>query len=442
MDELKEIFRVLEASCSTASNSFGKDEILSQLDRLREISENQCISELSNLGKALKHSIQELSWDDPSSSEMKQLLQFAIATLRERLEGNGWNPTPDHIAEFCEFTGIKLDDKLPENSDTGDVSEEISKIESILGETLASRPLDLENLKNLVGRIGGEVVNENGNDGFVAIRFPAQPATVSYLERVFTLSDPDEEIFGKEVYGDPRLLWLVGKIKEFMFAFSQGDVKRARETLKELSEPQEAKGGLYDEIGKLARQLHESLKNISKSLDPKLREFAEEKLPDSGDRLEHILKLTEHAANTTLDHVELLQSRKEEEERMVAKIQALTGLLHPMGDNARSKLDEIISAAQTLQSLFRSDQEDLLTIMTAQDFQDLTGQIILKIIRLMKELETSLVNLITSFGIPVSGKKSEKTVSREFLYGPAHEKKEDALKSQEDVDSLLAEFGF
>lgn len=444
MDGLREIFRELEAACSTASTSFKKSDVLGQIDKLCEISKNQNISELENLGKALKNYIQELPWEDTSSSETKQLLQFAFATFRERLEANGWCPTSDHISEFCELTGLRLDNESPEEENTGEsaVAEEISKIESILGETPETRPLDLENLKNLVGRIGGEVVSTNGDDGFLAIRFPAQHSTVSYLERVFALSDPDEELLGKEIYGDPKLLWLVGKIKEFMFAFSQGNVNGARKILEELAEPKDAKGGLYDEIGKLARQLHEALKNISKSLDPKLREFAEEKLPDSGDRLEHILKLTEHAANTTLDHVEILQTRKAEEENIVSRIRTVIGLLHPLGDNAKSKVDEIMSLTESLISHLQSDEKDLVTIMTAQDFQDLTGQIIIKIIRLMKELETSLINLITSFGIPVSGKKGEKPAPKEFLYGPAHDKREDALKSQEDVDALLAEFGF
>lgn len=441
MEELRNIFNTLEAKFTTSGTPSSKEDVLKDLDKLYSVSLDKGFPELSSLSSAIKNFIYELQWDDPSSAETKQLLQFAFATLKERLETNGGVPTTNHIKEFCELTGISLGEET-EKEDNADSLEELSKIDTILESPSKKEQLKFENLKILVERIGGEVIVENEDDRFFTLRFPVQKQTVSYLERVFALSDPDEDIFEKDSFADPKLFWLVGKIKEFMFSFSQGSIQKARDILKELAESHTEKGGLYDEIGKLARQLHESLKNLSKSIDPQLREFAEEKLPDSGDRLEHILKLTEHAANTTLDHVELMQNRKEEEDGLVTRIKNLASSLYPLGDNANAKLNEIVKLSEQLKTSLRSDSEDLLKIMTAQDFQDLTGQIIIKIIRLLKDLEVSLINLITSFGIPVKGKKEEKTTtSKEFLYGPAHDKK-DALKSQEDVDALLAEFGF
>ncbi|MCX7822271.1 MAG: protein phosphatase CheZ [Syntrophobacterales bacterium] len=438
MERLKEIFKSLEEGFSTSSSSLSKADILNQLDMLSLVSLDLGFSVLSSLSFSVKNFIQDMPWDDASSAEIKQLLQFAFATLRERIESNGGVPTPEHISEFFELVGISVAEDLSEENNT---KEELSKIEAILESPSEVEKPNFVNLQLFVERIGGEVITQNNENGFFSIRFPIKDATVSYLERLFALSDPDEEIFGKDVFGDPKLFWLVGKIKEFMFAFSQGDIQKAKNVLSELAEAQTEKGGLYEEIGRLARQLHDSLRNLSKSIDPQLREFAEEKLPDSGDRLEHILKLTEHAANTTLDHVELIQNRKTEEDEMISKIQTIASLLYPLGDNARAKLDEIIKLSENLRLRLNADQEDLLKIMTAQDFQDLTGQIIIKIIRLLKDLEISLINLITSFGIPVSGRKGEKKGPKEFLYGPAHDKKE-ALKSQEDVDALLAEFGF
>ena len=442
MSDLREIFTALETSCSTSGTSHKKDDLLNHLDRLALVSSNKGFDDLHNLALSSKAFVQWLDWDDPSSAEIKQLLQFAFATLRERLEANGGVPVPEHIAEFYELTGI--DPGAGHNRiENHNEESESGKIEAILES--ASKSYDatpeLASLKVLVERAGGELLEMNGN-GYVAIRFPAQPTTLSFLKRVFVLSDPDEDIFEKNSYADPKLSWLVGKIKEFMFVFAQGDVNQAREILKELAENRSSNESLYEEIGKLARQLHDALKNLSRSLDPQLKEFVEEKLPDSGNRLEHIMKLTEHAANTTLDHVELLQKRKEEAEATITRIKALLKTLYPLGDNARSNIQETMSLLDNLQTKFREDQQDLLTIMTAQDFQDLTGQIIIKIMRLLQELEMSLINLITSFGIPVSGKKDkEKVTTKEFLYGPAHDKK-DALKSQEDVDALLAEFGF
>lgn len=441
MEELRKVLGVLESGFSTADYRFTKDDILEAIDRLYSISSSGGFSELALLSRVMKDYIDSSPWNDPSFSETKQLLQFAFATLRERIEANGGVPSGEHISEFCELTGISLNGEPEEKDDSISSSEELPKIEAILESPSGSEQVNFQDLHNIVQKIGGEVIPEDKNENFFTIRFPAKNDVVSYLRRVFALSDPDEDIMGSDVSADPKLLWLVGKIKEFMFAFSQGDLKGARDVLRDLSISQAEKGGLYDEIGKLARQLHEALKNLAKSIDPQLKEFAEVRLPDSGDRLEHILKLTEHAANTTLDHVEVMQNRKEEEIDLVTKIETLSGLLYPLGDSARSRLDEITRISEALKLRFNADHEDLLKIMTAQDFQDLTGQVIMKIIHLLKDLEVSLINLITGFGIPIGGKREEKRPAKEFLYGPAHDKK-DALKSQEDVDALLAEFGF
>jgi len=92
-----------------------------------------------------------------------------------------------------------------------------------------------------------------------------------------------------------------------------------------------------------------------------------------------------------------------------------------------------------LQVSLNQTSEDLITILTAQDYQDLTGQIIQKIIVLLKNLESNLVNVIRTFGVRLDGRKED---VGEELYGPAHEGRVSAMHSQDDVDSLLAEFGF
>ena len=91
-------------------------------------------------------------------------------------------------------------------------------------------------------------------------------------------------------------------------AMSSADVKRSQEILLQLADQQQ-QAGLYNEIGMLARDLHNSLRSFADTLDPVLKEMVEERLPDSGNRLEHILQLTEKAANTTLDNVEVIQKR-------------------------------------------------------------------------------------------------------------------------------------
>jgi len=84
------------------------------------------------------------------------------------------------------------------------------------------------------------------------------------------------------------------------------------------------------------------------------------------------------------------------------------------------------------------NREDLDAILTAQDYQDLSGQIIQKIMKMLKDLELKLVNVIRTFGVKQESAKKED----EELYGPAHQSRVESVHSQDEVDSLLAEFGF
>jgi chemotaxis regulatin CheY-phosphate phosphatase CheZ len=91
-----------------------------------------------------------------------------------------------------------------------------------------------------------------------------------------------------------------------------------------------------------------------------------------------------------------------------------------------------------METIIGEHRSDLDTILTAQDYQDLSGQIILKISQLLKDMERKLVDLIRTFGVkPVGSKKP-----CDELYGPAHAAMDNAVHSQDDVDSLLADFGF
>ena len=92
-----------------------------------------------------------------------------------------------------------------------------------------------------------------------------------------------------------------------------------------------------------------------------------------------------------------------------------------------------------METIIGQHRSDLDIILTAQDYQDLSGQIILKISQLLKDMELKLVDLIRTFGVkPVTSKQK----ASDELYGPAHAAMDNAVHSQDDVDSLLADFGF
>jgi len=282
--------------------------------------------------------------------------------------------------------------------------------------------------------------SHNGAGSSFQLNFPLSSNILETVEALLSPCDPAAQFAARLSRQDARLGSVLDTIKEFMVAFSIGDMKNSQEILLRLAE-QQHQAGLYKEIGSLARDLHESLRGFMNTMDPALKELVEDRIPDSGSRLEHILRLTENAANTTLDYVEAMQVRNQDEQKKLVQVQDILGGLKAVGDAARGRMAEVQGVISDLRSFSEQTSNDLITVLTAQDYQDLTGQIILKIIDLLKEVELKLVSVIKTFGVRLEGRKQELTRTEE-LYGPAHEGKAEALHSQDDVDSLLAEFGF
>ncbi len=154
--------------------------------------------------------------------------------------------------------------------------------------------------------------------------------------------------------------------------------------------------------------------------------------------MEHILEITENAANTTLDRVEAMQGRNETDVEHVKRLKDILETLTALGPRAHSSLSDASAITVGLESSMTQTRDDLVSILMAQDFQDLTGQIIQRVLSLLKDLEAKLVNVVKVFG--ARGERVE--CEAEALYGPAHKGKVEALHSQDDVDSLLADFGF
>ncbi|WP_448383062.1 protein phosphatase CheZ [Desulfosoma sp.] len=413
---------------------------------------------LAKAGGALEaHLEQKVRGNGSASGEARSVFQFAVNALKEHLSRASHSESARDIDPH-EVLSIVEDPNEGTDADESQVSaghafaadgtDEDAVIDRLVGAPAraAAPSEEMEEDKNFsfaeefCRKVPGATCQFRDGDRYPVAHIEV-PLTPEALERLQTLLNPAGtlENLRMKVSHESKIsetVVVLEAIKNFMQALSDGDLSRAEKILGELAESRHP--GLYREIGGIARELHNSLRDFVRTMDPSLREMVEEKIPDSGNRLEHIIKLTETAANTTLDHVEALQKRNEkDQERLEAIGQVLTGL-HPLGESAQKKLDEAVAAVRELLASAQKSHEDLIRILTAQDYQDLTGQIILKIMALLEDLETKLVQLIAKFGVKVD--KAKKT--KEELYGPAHEAVEGALHSQSDVDALLAEFGF
>lgn len=219
---------------------------------------------------------------------------------------------------------------------------------------------------------------------------------------------------------------------------------KADELIAEIQNPINTE--LFAEIGKLTRQLHDSLMNFQ--VDSRLNDLANADIPDAKERLNYVITRTEEAANKTMDAVEAIFPVVD---TIQTQIQTVKPLWHKLMHN-ELELNEFKALCRDIDVLLKTtDKKTVLmhTLMTdvlmAQDFQDLTGQVIRKVIDLVREVEDSLINMLTAFGMNSdSDEKAKPTLGDNLVEGPIvnSENRDDVVNDQDDVDDLLSSLGF
>ncbi|MGA2937275.1 MAG: protein phosphatase CheZ [Syntrophobacteraceae bacterium] len=382
----------------------------------------------------------------PGATDSIAVLGFAVSSVIDQMRAfkNGSGVPEIDLNELLEIlrpsetaTCVSGGNELPlETMPETSGSMDEAGLESLEGG--AEKP-GFTNFIELVRSWGGElsVTPDGDSGGKFTITFTRSTDSLKEIEKL--LSAPGLMAGPHRSAEDAGIKSLITKSKEFIEAFSSGDLVGAQTILLNMANQQCDSSGLYKEIGGLARGLHDSIRSFLSTLDPSLHEIVEDKIPDSGIRLEHILEMTEKAAITTLDLVEAMQERLSKEMEQLSGLRGLLGGLRAIGDSAGKKLDQGTQALDAMETIIGENRSDLDTIHLTQDYHDLSGQIIQKVTNLLKDMELKLVNLIRTFGVRTETFEQKESTE---LYGPAHASVENAVHSQDEVDSLLAEFGF
>ena len=236
--------------------------------------------------------------------------------------------------------------------------------------------------------------------------------------------------------------------RQLVESIERGDSDAAGKVLEDLSAMRESH--LFKELGKLTRDLHDALMNFQ--VDSKISAMAEKDIPDAKERLNHVITMTEQAADKTLNAVEhSLDLANELREKGASLHQNWKRFRKRDMDveEFRKMSDELERFFQWLDEKGPEMSSKLSDIMLAQDFQDLTGQIIRRVITLVQDVEEGLVGLIRMTGqkMHVQGQQTqEKTKEGPNIeaVGPAVPgvDKGDIMSSQDDVDDLLSSLGF
>ena len=190
---------------------------------------------------------------------------------------------------------------------------------------------------------------------------------------------------------------------------------------------------VFQQIGSITRLLHDTLEQLG--VMPRLR-VATDGLPDARSRLNYIANKTAEAANKVLnsvdqakaDHAAISRATREMAQRLVAD---------PVKAVASGAVLNFVEDVEQRTALIDGHLTD---IMMAQDFHDLTGQVVAKVVSLANELEDSLVKLLVSVAPAEQLGKGEAGK----LNGPVVDAagRTDVVSNQGEVDDLLASLGF
>lgn len=201
----------------------------------------------------------------------------------------------------------------------------------------------------------------------------------------------------------------------------------------------------FARLGSITREMHEALSVLGNN---QLHNIVEE-IPNARDRLAYVGKMTEDAANKVLTLVEVAKPACDDLSGRGNELgEALNRLAQAPDlntDKARGMLLTCAKFAHSTAEFSGKQAEVLSDIMMAQDFQDLSGQVIKKVIDIITRTEMQLVQLLIdsspeTVAVPKTGETTAAvSVDTHVLEGP--QTAETALK-QDDVDDLLASLGF
>ncbi len=244
---------------------------------------------------------------------------------------------------------------------------------------------------------------------------------------------------------------LLEKARAIVNNLENGNEEDAYRVLNEITHLSEE--GLFQEIGKLTRQLHDTINAFR--VDSRLVELTsmtETEMPDARERLNYVIDMTAQAADQTLNAVELSLPVCD---RLIQQSEVLHQSWN-MFIQRKMSAEQFRELSKELNNYFLETDNDMKTlrssfdeVLMAQGFQDITGQIIKRVIHLVEDVETKLVQLIKVSGnyavpsdssMPIEEKKKEDNTHGPVV--PGVNDGAEVVSGQDEVDDLLSSLGF
>jgi len=190
---------------------------------------------------------------------------------------------------------------------------------------------------------------------------------------------------------------------------------------------------VFQQLGLITRQLHDTLNQLG--VMPRLQAAADG-LPDARSRLTYIAQKTGEAATKVLNSVD---QAKAEHHSISAETRRIAAAI--LADPVKAvATGAVMNFVRDVEAATERIDLHLTDIMMAQDFHDLTGQVVSKVVALASDLEDSLVKLL----VQAAPLEHAQRVEAAVLHGPVvnPEGRTDVVANQGEVDDLLASLGF
>ncbi|HEY6612152.1 MAG TPA: protein phosphatase CheZ [Pseudomonas sp.] len=209
---------------------------------------------------------------------------------------------------------------------------------------------------------------------------------------------------------------------------------------------------LIQRIGQLTRMLRDSMRELG--LDKEI-EKAAEAIPDARDRLTYVASMTEQAAERALNAIDRAQPLQDEIANGASALDKRWAdwFANPVElEEARELVKDTRGYLAEVPRQTQATQRELMEILMAQDFQDLTGQVIKKMNEVIREIEHQLIKVLIE-SVPDGSEaiilkrlaegEWEQEKPKQLLNGPQVKPTAgDAVANQDQVDDLLDELGF
>lgn len=249
------------------------------------------------------------------------------------------------------------------------------------------------------------------------------------------------------------------KAEELVSVLGGGDLSHAMEIIQELHEFRHQV--FFTEVGHLTRGLHEAIKAFSNELGSSLQvddmeDGDADTDADAADRLNYVIEVTEKNAHETMDRVDnalSLVDKLDSQSERFKDLLSLVGQLEKEHDGLNGVYDRTCAVKEESENTIKTLRAELTDIVVSQSYQDITGQLIRRVITLVTNVESHLIGLMEMAakveklsGIesaPASSQEQENKKVEVQAEGPQVKKNSpDVVSNQDEVDDLLSSLGF